>query len=46
MFAVVLGRRLFSSVAERNGMGLCELSMSMSLLGFEMGDYVSQHPYV
>ena len=40
MFAVMYGRRLFSSVfaiTERRDMGLYEVSLSMSLLGFGMG---------
>ena len=39
MFAVMYGRRLFSIVfviTERNDMGLYEVSLSMSLLGFGM----------
>ena len=49
MFAVMYGRRLFSSVfaiTKRRDMGLYEVSLSMSLLGFGMGDYVSQLPCV
>ena len=40
MFAVMKGRRLFSSVfaiTERRDMGLYEVPLSMSLLGFGMG---------
>ena len=40
MFAVMYGRRLFSSVfaiTERRDMGLYEVPLSMSLLGFGMG---------
>ena len=40
MFAVMQGRRLFSSVfaiTERRDMDLYEVSLSMSLLGFGMG---------
>ena len=40
MFAVMYGRRFFSSVfaiTERRDMGLYEVPLSMSLLGFEMG---------
>ena len=40
MFAVMYGRWLFSSVfaiTERRDMGLYEVSLSMSLLGFGMG---------
>ena len=40
MLAVMYGRRLFSSVfaiTERRDMGLYEMSLSMSLLGFGMG---------
>ena len=39
MFAVMEGRRLFSSVfkiTERRDMGLYEVTLSMSLLGFGM----------
>ena len=38
-------KRLFSKVCvitERRDMGLYEVPLSMSLLGFRMGDYVSQ----
>ena len=40
MFAVMLGRRLFSSVfaiTERRDMGLYEVPLSVSLLGFGIG---------
>ena len=40
MFAVMQGRRLFSSVfaiTERRDMGLYEVPLSVSLLGFGMG---------
>ena len=40
LFAVMYGRRLFSSVfaiTERSDMGLYEVPLSMSLLGFGMG---------
>ena len=40
MFAVMYGRRLFSGVfafTERSDMGLYEVPLSMSLLGFVMG---------
>ena len=40
MFAVLKGRRLFSSVfaiTERRDIGLYEVPLSMSLLGFGMG---------
>ena len=33
-------------VSERRDMGLYEVTLSMSLLGFGMGKYVSQPPYV
>ena len=35
-----------SAITERRDMGLYEVPLSMSLLGFGMGDYVSQLPYV
>ena len=40
MFAVMLGRRLFSSIfaiTERRDMGLYEVPLSVSLLGFGIG---------
>ena len=40
MFAVMQGRRLFSSVfaiTEKRDMGLYEVPLSVSLLGFGMG---------
>ena len=44
MFAVMYGRRLFSSVfaiTERRDMGLYEVPLSMSPLGFGMGIMLS-----
>ena len=49
MFAVMYGRRLFSSVfaiIERRDMGLYEVPLFVSLLGFWDMDYVSQLPCV
>ena len=44
MFAVMSGRRLFSSVfaiTERRDMGLYEVPLSMSLLGYGMGSMLA-----
>ena len=49
MFAVIKGRRLFSrvfAITEMRDMCLYEVPLSMSLLGFGMGENVSQLPYV
>ena len=49
MFAVMEGISLFSGVcaiSERRDMALYEVPLSMSLLGFWNGDYVSQLSYV
>ena len=48
MFAVMQGRRIFSSVfviTERRDMGLYEVPLSV-FVGFWDGDYASQLPYV
>ena len=48
MFAVMYGRRLFSSVfaiTERRDMDLCEVPLFVSLLGFEIGT-MSAHFHV
>ena len=34
-----------SAITEKSDMGLYEVPLAMSLLGFGMGDYVSQLPY-
>ena len=48
MFAVCKeeGFSQVSAFTERRDMGLFEVPLSMSLLGFGMGDYVSQLPCV
>ena len=47
MFAVIKGRRLFSSVQLlRGGIWVCMRSLVYVFVGFWVGDYVSQLPYV